>query len=747
MRGFLIPWIGLALSSCASRAVEQPVNAYVDPARCATCHPQIAKTYRDTGMGRSFYRPTRESVPVPATFYHKASDRYYEFSSREGKFFLSRHQLGYGGKETNRVEKEIDYVIGSGNHARTYLYRNREGQLTELPVSWYIENGGLWAMSPGYDRARQEDFRRPVPDDCLFCHNGYPGKSIAEGIDCQRCHGPGAAHVEAATSGKAKPEEIRSAIVNPARLERDRQMDNCMQCHLETTSLPLPNAIRNYDRGPFSYRPGEPLTGFEQFFDHAPNTGFGDRFEVAHQAYRLRKSACFLKSRLTCTTCHDPHQAVRGAAAIEHYASVCRNCHAAAHAGGIPSGGANCIDCHMWKRRTEDSVHVVMTDHFIQRRKPAGDLLAALPERTFAYRNEVAPYYPASPDGLYLAVAQVQNDSNLQAGMARLEEAIARSKPQNPEFYVELGKAYSKSGNPNGAIRWYEEALRHRGDFHEALRELSAALANSGNLARAIEAGERAAAQQPPDTVALTNLGNAYLRAGNPDRAKQILDRAVAVNPDLPAAHNLLGLVWLAKQDRASAESSFREAITVQPDLAEAHSNLANLLAGRRDYAEAAYEFQRALAIDPSYAEAHHGYGLLLVLTRSLDQAVAELQEAARLDPNSAQLHMDLADVLLEERRAAAAEGEYRRAIQINPGLAEAYYGLGNALAAANQAADAILAFQKAVERNPNFYEAHLALGIALSRAGKRADARIHFEKAAQSDDPAVRDAAARALR
>ena len=39
------------------------------------------------------------------------------------------------------------------------------------------------------------------------------------------------------------------------------------------------------------------------------------------------------------------------------------------------------MTCHMPKRRTEDVVHVVMTDHFIERRPPDRDLLANLAER------------------------------------------------------------------------------------------------------------------------------------------------------------------------------------------------------------------------------------------------------------------------------------------------------------------------------------------------------------------------------
>lgn len=745
-------FVFLALTVCAGHAVESAANDYVDPAQCATCHSEIARKYRQTGMGRSFYRlspqTSTEDFSAHNTLYHKASDRYYQLIFRNGKYFERRYQVGYGNQETNRVEKQIDFVVGSGNHARTYLYRNAEGQLIELPVSWYSENGGYWAMSPGYDDARQEDFRRQVPDDCLLCHNGYPRDTTVEGIDCQRCHGPGRAHVDAAGSGKATTEKIRATIVNPARLGRDRQLDDCMQCHLETTSLRLPNAIRRYGRAPFSYRPGESLSDYELFFDHAPATGFDDQFEVAHQAYRLRKSACFLQSRMTCTTCHDPHQALRGRQAIDHYVGVCLTCHPTVHASGMPRSGSNCLDCHMWKRRAEDAVHVVMTDHFIQRRKPTRDLLAPLQEKPVSYQGEVVPYYSTgAADELYLAVAQVQHESNLRAGIPRLEQAVVTSRPDKPEFYFELGKAWSKSGNQSEAIRWYEEALKRRDGFHPALREMAASLALSGNLARAIQVGERACAQQPPDTVALTNLGNAYLRQGNAERAKQILEQALARNPDLPEAGNLLGLAWLSERNPAAAESSFRNAIAAQPDLAEAHNNLGNLLAGHGDYAQAEYHFQRAIASNPSFADAHQSYGLLLALRQSFDQALSELQEAARLEPGSARRRLDLADLLAETRRVPAAEEEYRRAIQLDPGLAEAYYGLGNALAAQGMTADAARAFQTAIDRNPEYYEAHLALGTMMTKLGNAAEATRHFQIAARSSDPAVRMAALQALR
>ncbi|MCP5113526.1 MAG: hypothetical protein GY953_22050, partial [bacterium] len=216
---------------------------------------------------------------------------------------------------------------------------------------------------------------------CMFCHNGYPelpegggatgadpvfeGK-LPEGIDCQRCHGPGRDHVEAA--GKEAPvEEIRQKILNPKNLPPERQLEVCMQCHLETTTRALPFSLVRFERTAFSYRPSEPLSDFMYHFDHAPGKGPEDKFEIAHAAYRLRMSACFEQSGgdMTCTTCHDPHRAPRGEEAREQYTAVCLSCHQQPH-----TESRDCLDCHMPKRRTDDVIHVVMTDHYIQRNKP-----------------------------------------------------------------------------------------------------------------------------------------------------------------------------------------------------------------------------------------------------------------------------------------------------------------------------------------------------------------------------------------
>lgn len=661
--------LALCVAACSRppAATSPPQSSYAAPNACAGCHAEIAKRYRQTGMGRSFYGPSAANVVEDYAkrnrLYHRSSGRSYTMIERDGQWFQQRHQIGFEGKATNAVETRIDYVIGSGNHARSYLHRTDSGRLIEMPVSWYSENGGYWAMSPGYDRPDQQDLRRAIAFSCLFCHNAYPGSGVAEegvfpaelpeGIDCQRCHGPGRAHVEAAVR-RAPVEAIRRAIVNPARLSRERQLDVCMQCHLETSSRPLPNVVARFEHGPFDYRPGQPLTSYFLFFDRAPASSADDRFEIAHAAYRLRKSKCFQASQMTCTTCHNPHDIPRGQEAVARYSAACRKCHEAAHPAGLPGGG-DCASCHMPRRRTEDAVHVVMTDHYIQRRKPRRDLLAAPSETADPlYRGEVVPYYPdKGAEELYVAVAQVRDGANLEGGIPRLREAIELLKPQQPEFYLELARAFSKSGNPGQAVYWCEEALRIRPGFVPAQMELGAALLAAGNFTRA--AAALRGLSGPP---AQTNLANAYLRLGSIDLAEQAL-RPLRDDPD---ANNLLGMVESARSNYRAAEQFFRKALELQTDHAEAHQNLANLLASQRDYPQAAYHFRQAIAAKPTFAEAHYRFGLLLLATSAVDRAQEEIEEAVRIKPGLAEAHRDLADILAAKGRSREAAAEYQLA-------------------------------------------------------------------------------------
>ena len=721
-------------SSGSSPLVTQDSHSdYVDGALCASCHRDIAETYSKTGMGRSFYIPTAANVVEDYahanTVFHQPSGLRYAMVERNGEFFERRSQAGFDGKETNVMEERIDYVIGSGNHSRTYLHRTPDGQLIEMPVSWYSENHGYWAMSPGYDWKGQMDFRRAITAKCMFCHNGYPEgnaglersifpEKLPQGIDCQRCHGPGRAHVEAAMSGQAAPELVRSAIVNPGRLGRERQLEVCMQCHLET-SHHEPNEQRAFDRPIFSYRPGQPMEDFKLYFEpaglenHASNKT-DDSFEIAHAAYRLRKSACFRNSQMTCLTCHDPHDIPRGQEAVAHYTEVCLSCHrGVTHTVALPSTSM-CLSCHMPKRRTSDAVHVVMTDHFIRRTQPQRDLLAPIAETPTPEGSvtKVALYYPAKAPltpAAEISMAEAQVKDN---GIPRLQELLERYQPNSPEPYLVLADAYDREGNNAEVARWSRQALTKHENFRPAVVKLVPALFAIHQDAQATKVLEEAVERDPTDDLLLSDLGNAYLRQGEIAQASSALDRAVRSNPDRPESHNLLGVVAVKQADRATGEHEFREALRSQPDFTEARDNLGNLLVEEHDYAEAEFQFEKAIEADADFAGAHHHLGRLLVLMDQLPRAVTELREAAREESNDPQVHEDLADVL----------------------------------AATGHAAEAMIEYERVLALRPDQPQAHLGLGMVLLGQHRVAEARPHLLAAANSSDPEVAQTARRVL-
>jgi len=723
-------WIGALLSAALlvaavalvealrqhSSATPQPLaqvshSDYVDGAVCASCHRDIAETYSKTGMGRSFFTPTPanavEDYAHANTIFHQPSGLHYTMVERSGEFFERRSQTGFDGKETNVMEERIDYVIGSGNHSHSYLHRAPDGQLIELPVSWYTENHGYWAMSPGYDSKDQSDFSRAITPECMFCHNGYPEgdaglersifpEKLPQGIDCQRCHGPGRAHVEAARSGHATPELLRSTIVNPGGLGRERQLEVCMQCHLET-SHHEPNDQRAFDRAIFSYRPGQPMEDFKLYVEPADHAN-DDSFEIAHAAYRLRKSACFRNSQMTCLTCHDPHDIPRGQAAVAHYTVVCASCHSnVVHTVALPKT-STCLTCHMPKRRTDDAVHVVMTDHFIRRMQPQRNLLAPLEETHVPQSSftKVALYYPsklpATPQSeISLAEAQV-NDN----GISRLRTLLEHYQPNTPEPYLVLADAYAREGNNDEVARWAQKALSKRENFRPAVVKLAPALFALHEDAQATRVLEQAVAQYPNDDLLLSDLGNAYLRQGEIAQASAALERAVKANPDRPESHNLLGVVAIKQGNKVAGERELREALRCQPDYAEARDNLGNLLIEENNYAEAAFQLEKAIDEDANFAEAHHHLGRLLVLMDQIPHALAELREAVRQEPDEFQVHEDLADVLFTSGHAAEAIAEYQRVLALRPDQPQAHLGLGMLLLSQHRAAEARLHLQAA---------------------------------------------------
>jgi Flp pilus assembly protein TadD len=555
------------------------MSGYVDDSVCGNCHADRARTYQHVGMSRSFARARGaaaiEDFDAPP-FFHAPSQQYFEMRRHGPDVVFRRYQLAADGAPIHVFEQVVDWIIGSGNHARTYVYRVPAGDLYELPLSWYSATRE-WGMSPGYDCPDHEGVIRRVRHECMFCHNAYPAAGsdsltywrsqafpaeLPQGIGCQRCHGPGAEHAKTKT---------RESIVNPARLPAKLRNDICYECHMQPTVV-LPG-LRRFGRDIYSFRPGQSLADYSVAIDvDEAGMSRSDRFEINHHPYRLEQSRCFTASegRLSCLTCHDPHRKVTDAA---HYRKACMSCHATPH-----RASEDCTACHMPKRRPQDVVHTVMTDHFI-RRNPAGpDFLASRAEREpQVTRVEAA-------DDLYAAVAYVRATSGASAGaVRRLESLLAARKPDPIEPWLDLG---------SGQLRQRQWETLEKTALHVLERDPKQELAIEWlAIARAGLTGSSDAAIRVLSNLtrpeAAFNTGVLLMTSGRTAEAIPHLERALAERPNLAAAWYRLGEARQECGDGNGAIDAFRRALEIDPAHARAKAAIVEAFLRTGNSAEA----------------------------------------------------------------------------------------------------------------------------------------------------------------
>lgn len=351
----------------AWRGIDRPVRAQASaqnqsaPARsgyagdqaCVSCHADVLHSYHQTAHFLTSQMPSQQTIlgsfatgqNVLKTANPNLSFR-MEKRLTDGKpEFLQTAIIGAPGQTHERTEA-IAFVIGSGGKGQTYLYWDYD-LLFELPVSYWKDLG--WVNSPGY-RDGVAEFDRPILPRCLDCHatyfqslnlpvNRYAATGMVLGIGCEKCHGPGQKHVDAETSNPGSA-AARTAILNPARFPRERQMDLCAWCHAGQGDALAPV---------FSYQPGQPLEKYIRLPVPDPNAP-PDVHD--NQVALLQKSRCFQASEMTCLTCHNPHAAQHDLAA---FSRVCLGCHKPESATFARAGHpvtSNCIDCHMPSLKT-----------------------------------------------------------------------------------------------------------------------------------------------------------------------------------------------------------------------------------------------------------------------------------------------------------------------------------------------------------------------------------------------------------
>lgn len=579
-------------------------------------------------MGKSFDVATKHKSSgnfSSPSIYDKIANLHYTAYWDKDSLFMKEYRLEKKDTVYSRVE-QVNYIIGSGQHTNSHL-QLVNGYLNQMPMTFYTQKQ-QWDLPPGFENGFNTRFTRKIGLECMSCHNGYPDfvlgsenkyTRIPNGIDCERCHGPGSIHVAQRQTGSKvdTSKYIDYSIVNPAKLSIDAQFDLCQRCHLQG------NAILKDGKSFYDFKPGQKLSDYlSVFLPKYKNAD--DEFIMASHADRLKQSACFIKSyenikdkkvlkpykdALTCITCHNPHVSVRETNK-NVFNDACVNCHKDEPKPETKKhilAGTNCVNCHMPSSGSIDIPHVSVHDHFI--RKPI----------SVKEKNKIKTFLglfsinEKNPDALTRAKAYINQYDKFEQNPRFLDSAfyLLRDKSElNKNIYAllqlefikqdfktildyvnqlgesncynhlfikqsydnldawaayRIAESYYNLGEVQKSIRWFQKSVQLAPYHLDFRNKYASALAAVDQLDEAVKNYRFIIRENPNYLQAYTNLGYVKLLQGNRAEALKLYTKAQKLDADNePLLLNLAGY-YLSVNDKKNAKSYLEKILKKNP--------------------------------------------------------------------------------------------------------------------------------------------------------------------------------------
>lgn len=332
----------LAALLCFVTLAGAQQKTFIGAEACRACHPAEFTRQSASGHASSLNR----------TIDHPLASRFSTLPPVERPPAFRLQLLIEGRKSRFRaddgryvMETPVEWAFGAGDHAVTFLGKVARDYYLELSLSYFSDTGSL-DLTPRHDllpsSTLSEAMGQPIMTRtagvaCFRCHSTgpvtmSPGGEIRiteRGVRCEVCHGPGSAHRAVALAGRM--DQAKKLIDRPGSLN-----DFCGRCHRVTGNL--------------------------------GQVDWESPWSVRHQPPYLARSQCFQASggKLSCLTCHDPHDPVRRNDAA-YYRARCMSCH---REGGqapkpvcLAEQPPNCIRCHM--PAVSASPHLQFVNHWI----------------------------------------------------------------------------------------------------------------------------------------------------------------------------------------------------------------------------------------------------------------------------------------------------------------------------------------------------------------------------------------------
>ena len=288
---------------------------------------------------------------------------------------------------------------------------------------------------------------------------------------------------------------------------------------------------------------------------------------------------------------------------------------------------------------------------------------------------------PETTDARQAAIAYgqyafVQLEAQQAANALPYAQKAAKLDPTQVQYQIELGEALQGTGDNQGAITAFKNALQldDKKSVNVTARiyaDLGVSQLNLGQESDGIASVNQAERIAPNSPVAYQALAGYYIRKGKFDAALGPLSQLAQIAPNEPQVQVDIGDIYVQKKDFAKAKAAYDKALAIDPKNGNALFGYAQIAALQGDLTTTSTALARALAAAPNNAAPYNATIAALLLqiqAKSPDptpDALKYATAATNADPNFASGWYDLGVALARQNHKDQANSALHKAFDL----------------------------------------------------------------------------------
>ncbi len=341
---------------------------------------------------------------------------------------------------------------------------------------------------------------------------------------------------------------------------------------------------------------------------------------------------------------------------------------------------------------------------YLQRNDRAEDvrLAATLFERALSIDPDYAPALAGLADAQWY-LFELSRDTKWVGLARRSADAALKANPQLASAHITRGHIQNGTGDYEGAVESYQQALQLDSRNPEALYGLGAAYASLGQVATAESTYLRAVSYRPGDWRAHKKLGVFYLTNGLFEKALKPLQFVVDLTPDNAQGYNNLGVAYMRLGRYEEARKNYQRTIDLDPRVS-AITNMSNLEFVAGNFAASLAWNRKALQMNGrsfrvwgNMAAAYERLGERKEMEAGYRKAIGLIEAELRVNPHAGELFSYLAHYQAPLGEKDKAIANMKKALETDASDPELWYRNAETWISLGNKEEAIQALRSAV--------------------------------------------------